>query len=284
MTRFLLTLLCAQLAALAVSCDGPPSGLSTTEAYNAARQAARDGDMDLATDLLAEAADGGHLDALNSLARGYKDGVLFVGMVTPNQVISIRPSQRRAARYRRAYDRALADSVRAGHPRALLLAAAELMGPRMAVEKREDLPAEIRERYWDAVDMDSVRTLYGQVDSADLYGMDLLAFAQLGGALGDTTVMMTLYDRAVAEGASGACIYKIQALYGPTDFHSAAGLADHFDRMIACDPALLAEGSSSLAHIRQSAASGVARSAEMLDSLKTLGLFERYPYLAASSQ
>lgn len=233
MTRFLLSLLAAQLIALAVSCDSPTSGLSAAQAYDAARQANQDGDYDRAIDLLKESAKGGHLDALAHLANGYGKGQVLIGSVRPDQVIPIRVSPFRAQRYQRAYERALADSMQAGHSRAFLHAATLVMGVRIAAIRRDDMPVRHRE-HWDAVDIDSAKALYGRIDPAELHGQDLAMLPILGQALGDTTVLMTMYERAVADGDPGACIYKIIAEHGQPDMSTTAGLAAYDARMAEC--------------------------------------------------
>ena len=276
MTRVLVLVLATSVLGLAGACS-QASGLAPEDAYAAAGDAIRAGEAEQAVSLLDEAARAGHLGALRSLAHAYDTGGLSVGLHGPSDVLVIARSDRRAHRYRTAYDLALADSVRAGRPDALLHAAVEMLGVRMVVTRREDLPAEIRARYWDAVDLDSVRALYGRIDGAALNGPGVLLLAQLGQALGDTTAAMRLYDRAVADGDPGACIYKVQAEHGAPDLFSAAGLAAHADQMAACAEHWPQPGY--LDGVRRSARNGAARSAEVLDSLETLGLFRRYPHL-----
>ncbi len=277
MTRVLIVL---GWMALAAACGPAPSGLAPEAAYQAGVRAVEARDTDRALGLFAEAAEVGHLDALRQLTRAYAHGSLSASGQPGAPTVFLDPSPRRAERLERAYQRALSDSVEVGNPRATLWAAVEAMGLRMHAPTRADLPPEIRERYWDRVDVGAVRALYARLDGADFSGWDRTELARLGLALGDTTGALAVLDRAIAEGDTGACVHKVLALHGPPDYHTAAGLAAHLDQMAACDPALFADGSGLVDTIRQSE---TPRSAEMIDSLATLGLFDRYPALAAST-
>ena len=282
MTRFLLTLLAAQLVALASACGSAPSGLAPDAAYRAGVQAIEANDADRAVQLFTEAGDAGHLEALRQLTRAYKHGALSASWQPDAPTLyDIRLSARRAERLERAYHRALADSVEAGVPSAILWSAIEEMGVRMYATDRDDLPPELREQHWDRVDVDAVRALYARLDAAEFDGWERVELARLGHALDDTDGAIAILDQMIADGNSSLCAYKVALLHGPFDAYSAAGLANGYDRMAECSGQPPEAGA--LSGVRESARNGAARSVEVLDSLETLGLFERYPHLAAAT-
>ena len=277
MTRFLLTLLTAQLVALAVACGVEPSGLSPDAAYAAGVAAIEAGDADRALALLDEAAGAGHLDAHRKLIGAYEHGSLRASGRAGADWLPVHSSEHRAERYQSTYARFMGDAVRAGDPDAIRQATKDVLGLRLSVTDREQLPEPIR-GLWDDVDLDSARALYRLV--ADVPSASQIDLAVIARALGDDAAFHRHLDRAIAGGEPEACVYKVQARYGPPDFRSAAGLKANYDRMADCHPANEPRGSGFLDNIRQSAARGSARSAEVLDSLEALGLYERYPQLA----
>ncbi len=277
MTRFLLGLLCAQLVALAVASGVEPSGLTPEAAYVAGSQAVDAGEVDRALHLLDEAASAGHLGALRRLIGAYDHGSLRASDRAGAEWVQVRRSERRADRYRAAYQRFMGDAVRAGDPDAIRQASEEVLGIRLHVADREQLPEPMRE-HWDAADLDSAQVLYRL--AAEAPGQPQTDLALIARALGDDEAFHRHLNQAIAGDESGACVYKVDAEHGPPDYDSAAGLAARYDRMVACHPANAPDGPGSLDGFRQSAASGSARSAEVLDSLEALGLFERYPQLA----
>ena len=277
MTRFLLLLLSAQLAALAVATAAEPSELHPQDAYDAGIEAIEAGDARRALALLGQAADAGHLDALRRLEEAYGGGTLRADVRAGAASVPVRPSERRAERVRSAYARFMSDAVRAGDAEATRHAIREVLGVRLLTSNRARLPPPMRE-HWDATDLDSVRALYRVV--AEAPGASQTSLALIARALGDGPAFERHLDRAIAGGEPHACVYRVEAQYGPPDYDTAAGLAADVDRMVACHPANAPDGPGLLDGFRQSAARGSERSAEMLDSLQALGLFERYPQLA----
>ena len=277
MTRFLFGLISAQLVVLAVAWAVEPSGLPPQDAYDAGTEAIESGDTRRALALLDQAASAGHLDALRRLTEAYEHGTLRANVGAGALSLSVAPSERRTEHYRAAYRRFMGDAVRAGDPDAIRQAVREVLGVRLYVADRDRLPAPMRE-HWDATDLDSARALYRQV--AGTPGTSQLDLAMLARALDRGRAFERHLDRAIAGGEAGACVYKVEARHGPADLDSAAGLAAHYDRMVACHPDHAPDGPGSLLGLRQSAARGSERSAEVLDSLEAMGLFDRYPQLA----
>ena len=281
MTRFLLFVLAGHLVALAVACGSGSPRLSPEAAYLAGVEAIRQDDADLAVVRFRQAAAGGHLVAARQLAAAYEHGSINASFDPGSEMAMLEASPRRAARHRRVYERLLADSVRAGDTQSMLFAATEMLGMRMYVPDRDDFPEEIRASHYDAVDMDSVRALYDRIGDADLPVLRRLDMGWIARALGDTTGAIRHFERAAEDDPTVACIYTIQVRYGPSDLSTAAGLADHFDHTADCDPTgrLIEGGASAIANIQASADGGAERSRVVLDSLHTLGVFERHPAL-----
>ena len=277
MTRFLLVLLVAHLAALVVACGLDSPELTPAAAYAAGVEAIERGDAHRALALFEHAARDGHIDALRQLIGAYERGTLSASTRGGAQRVQVRRSRRRAERYRAQYAHVLGDSVRAGDPIALRQAAKDVLGPRLLFADREQVPEPIRESHWDPVDLDSARALYRLAARAPRpASVDLALIAR---ALGNRAAFYRHLDQAIANGDAHACVLKVEAQHGLPDDGSAAERAAFADQMATCDPDRFSDPGS-LGGVRQSAASDRARSGEALDSLGSLGLLVRYPPLA----
>ena len=268
--------------ALALAACGPaPSGLVPDAAYQAATEAVDAGDLDRALHLLDEAGEAGHLESLRRLTHAYRSGELRLRDLGGSTVLYLDPPERRQARYQAVYDRTLASAIDAGDVGATVQAAKERLGLRWAQPDRSQLPVELHDR-WDAADLDSARALRDRIDAASLVGRERLDLAHLNLAVGDSAAALALYDQAIADGDPDGCVLKVFTVHGVYDPSSASGIAAYLDQMAACAPDVWAEGTTRPDGLRATARS--ARSAEVLDSLATLGVFDRYPALATSAR
>ena len=269
-------LLLASLVLGLAACS-QPSGLAPDAAYDLATELARAGDTDRALALVEEAAAGGHLVALRRLAHGYRHGIVFLGPDDAPGRIEVGRTPRAERRVQRAYERALADSLRAGSDQARLFVASGLMGGWMILTDTTGLPDGARASWRiPQSEVDSARALYRQIADGDLPPLEL---APLARAVGDEPAYRRHLAQAIARGERDGCVLDVLAEHGQPDVRSAGGLSLFIDRLTACDPRE-PWGDEMLANIRQSAEDGSARAAGTLDSLRALGLAERYPHLA----
>lgn len=280
--RPLLPILLAVAVASAAGCGPAPSGLSPDDAYDAAYEAAADGDARRALALLGEAADAGHLDALAERAGAYEQGYLNVGYgPTVNLALVVWPGQ--AARARADLDHALAAGLAAGDDATIFHLAKGLAGDAQYAEITGDTARATAAR-------DSAVVLYRRLGpDAKPLGRVLLA-EQL--ALPDARRVLdaaaetdgpSCHYRALADGmfSTDAPGEELTALFLSVAYNAA--YIDEAERCDTLDP------TSPDAH---RAAAGVrfmadnarrdARYRTLLDGLRADGVFERHPRLAAA--
>ncbi|MEM6286265.1 MAG: hypothetical protein AAF845_03825 [Bacteroidota bacterium] len=267
MSRLLLIALAATLAA----CEPSASGLDPDDAVEAADTALADQDTDRALDLLAEAADAGHLGAMRRLADAYERGHIQAprqrGTRASHLAVTASPEQAALARSR--YADTLAARTEAGDPEALLAAALDLTGTLTRTDSTwaaEMTPAE----------RDSLAGLHSRLDAMDV---DRMPLGSVAVALGDTAAARRHLDEAVAAAEPNACLYGIMFSRDPPDLVTACGLAAHYDALAACPEEGLVEETAE-GHLR-SVRTGVPDAVALADSLRSLGVFDRHPRLGA---
>ena len=274
MTRLALAALAAVALALAAASCGPsPSGLSPDAAFEAALDAVEAGDVPRALALLDEAADAGHLAALEYRADSYRTGTLRTGygqgyrrgVLDARHAFLVLPGQADAAA--RAYRDALASAAEHDTDARFQLAH-QLAEPTWTDGRHDSPPAEL----------DSARVLYSRLraQNADPYRLAMLAWA-----LRDTTERDRQMDLAARAGNSHACWFRLWT-GERRSLATVAGFSDYVDDAEACaidaeaaDP--VADGLRAL--VEQSRA-GNGASVALLDSLRADGLFDRHPRLA----
>ena len=248
------------------------------ESYEAAGRAIDAGDARAAVIQLRRAAAGGHIWALQDLAQGLQRGYLVSrgpmdqpGMTQSHLAIHGWPGE--AALRLRQYESALQRGVAAGDADAALTVASRLLYPSSDGSRWQDpTPA----------DRDSAAALL--VTVAD--GGDERAMIQLASMAGIRTPDGRAWlDRAVAAGSTQACWWRSLAETKPRS-HSTASLARRLDRGRDC--AGMPDGALEWARVkeqtvgalRRQASAGNADAVAILDSLQTLGVFQRHPDLA----
>ncbi len=277
MTRFLL----AALAALVAGCGAAPSGLSPDDAFQSAMTAADSGDVRRALALLDEAAEAGHVEALAVRARAYGRGYLRTdygrghqrGVIPSNLSLLVLPGQARAAED--DYQQALAEGARAGDEDVLFRLADKLLDRQFA------------EGVWREGDQDSARAVYRRLSAQ---GAAPLRLAFLAKRLDDDPAYDAHLDAAAAAGDPHACLFQMYRSHGQAEMFSARRVAasiDHVESCRAASPAArdskrLAYADSTLSSLANQARRGNAEAHVVLDSLRTLGVFERHPRLAAA--
>lgn len=263
----------AALAALLTTCS-PHADLGPDEALRAAHDALGADDAGRALALYGVAADAGRLDALATVAEVRRRGYFNVSAGWPAPAATRHlpvwswPGQ--AALAERAYAAALRDSARAGHPDALARVADRLL-----------------DRTWDgeawrdptAADRDSARAIYRRLDAE---GADPLRLYSLAWALGDEAGKRRHLEAADAAGHPQACVFLFY-LEGGRDLATPEGLAGYLDHLHACPGPGGAGPTAAREDVRAIVAqveAGNAAAADLLDGVRTLGVFERYPHLA----
>ena len=265
--------LAAALAALVAGCASPDR--TPAEAHAAARDALDAGDADRALALFREAADGGHLGALQTVADARTRGHLTVprrpGRAGGPAPVRSFPGQ--AAWARRAYQTALTDSARVGSPNALLMMAHDLTGPLKTSGGRTR--AEMTE-----ADREAAAAIYRGIVHADV---PRLSLATLARKLGDGRAYRQHVEEAVAAGEPHACAFKVWMTGDAPDASTPAGFAVYLDRAEACPRA--ADGSDPAADgvraLAGQVAGGNAAAVDFLDGLRAEGAFRRHPRLGA---
>ena len=271
--RALLLVVVLSLAA----CGPAPSGLSPEDAHLAYREALLDGDGDRALALLNEAAEAGHLGALQTLADARERGYLTTpydadrkGMAAH---VPIRSFPGQAAAARRAYERARDAAARDGDPNAMRSAAFAVLGADTFIEGRLDAdptPAQV----------DSATVLYERLLDSDLPRLQL---AMLAKAIGRGDAYVRHVDEAAAAGEPMGCTFKIWMTGDQPKRSGTAGVAETMERAIACDPdgAGFEYAVDAVRTLRAEIGRGNEAAVVALDSLHALGVFDRHPRLAA---
>lgn len=268
------------LLLLALGACGPaPSGLSPEDAHRAHADALRQRDADRALALLTEAADAGHLVALQTLADARQRGYLRVPYDPATKsatLLPIRTTRWKAGRALRRYERALADSARAGSTESLFLIADRLLEPSRVQGARQTMDA----------DRDSARAIYRSL--ADR-GADPLRLAFLADRLDDEPGHLAHLDAAAEAGDPNACVFRYWARRDRGARFTAAGLAERIDALEACrdraiashhDAEMFTSGVRLVSDLAEQAGRGNAEAEAVLDSLRAAGVFERHPRLA----
>ncbi len=260
----------------ASACGPAPLNGSPQDAFDAAQEAVDAGDADRALALLDQAADAGHLAALGTRAEAYEQGYLTVR--NPGRegarYVTVQPLPGQAALARRAYERTLADSVRAGHPPALLAAALQLAGPLYIEEGRQVSHAP-------AADLDSAAALYRRLQDTD---GPHLQVAFLATALRDEDGRRRHLDAAVTAGEPQACFIKLWWFGDRPDTATAAGMARYLDTIESTcpkSPGATDLAAESMRTLTDQVERGNEAAVQFLDSLRVEGVFERHPRLAA---
>lgn len=251
------------------------SGLPAEEAFGTAQEAIAEGDAGRALSLLEEAANAGHLGALEQLADGRERGYLTTA--GPNRSASRArvavwswPGQ--ATRARHAYRRVLADSARAGHPQAMLLVAQDLLGGGWAWSEAPaaDLPPATR---------DSAEVLYARLRSTSAPRLSLSFLAR---ALGHDDDARALRQAAVDGGEPQACWFQI-VTETDVDLSTPAGVAAYVDSAEACrasgPPPETDYAADAVRELADQAAAGNRAAVDFIDALRAEGVFERHPRL-----
>ncbi len=268
------------LLLLLAGCGPAPSGLSPSDAFQASLDAVGQGDVPQALVLLDEAADAGHLGALEYRARSYKMGSLRAdyhdgwqpGQISGAHPFLVLPGQAEAAEAE--YQSALRSAADDGDPDAMLSLALELGQRRWIAGEWVTLPSGI----------DSARVLYDRLVSADAPPRDLAALAHV---LDRDRDRQSHLARAAQAGDPVACLHRAYDEHGFP--FSARGLAPAIDALEACRD--LAEGKPTpvafdhndkrLGELAEQVRGGNPDARVILDSLRQLGVFERHPRLAA---
>ena len=270
------------LLALAAGCGPAPSGLSPDDAFQASLAAVGEGDVPRALALLDEAAEAGHLGALDYRARSYRHGYLRTdwsaatssrpGKIEETHAFLVLPGQARAAQadYRRALD-AAADTDDLGAMRQL---AFELGQPRWIGGEWTTRPSAL----------DSARVLY---DRMQALGADPLDLANLARVLNLDDAHRAHLQAAAEAGDPVACLQRAYNDHGYP--FSARGMAPAIDALEACrrlaaggvSPVSFDQNVQRLGDLAAQVRSGNDQARAILDSLRADGVFERHPRLAA---
>lgn len=245
-------------------------------AYEAAQAARTAGDGERAWSLFTEAAGGGHLAALRTVAEARDRGYLTVddadgrGATGHVGVLSL-PGQ--AALARLAFRHALADSAQTGRPEVLLMLAQELHGEATFVngELRSD---------WSGGGRDSAAAIYHRIKGADLPRLQLALLAK---ALGDDDAYRQHVDEAAAAGEPHGCAFKLYFTGDRHDTSTVSGLSRYLDAAgAACPPGGPDDpAAETVRTLAEQAAAGNGAAVDVLDGLRAEGVFERHPRLAA---
>ena len=262
------------LAALVAACGPAPSGLAPADAYKAAWVAADSGEVHRALALLEEAADAGHLGALEALAvahgRGYISRSASASDPAETVHLAIRSWPGQATRAERAYTDALADSARAGRSNALFAVARRLLNRSWDGDRWTD-PTE--------ADRDSALTLYRRLDASGAEPMRLFSLAH---SLDDEAATRRHLRDADADGHPQACVF-LYWMDGGRDLSTPEGLAVYLDQVHACpgpSGAGPTEAERTVRGLVDRAAAGNPAAAELLAGLQATGVFGRHPALA----
>ena len=261
-------------------CGPAPSGLSPDDAFQAALAAVAQGEVPQALALLGEAAQAGHLDALEYRARAYRFGYLRTdwsavtrgepGKIEGPPAFLVLPGQAEAAQA--DYRRVLESAADAGDTDAMFRFAAMLDEHSWHGTER-------------ALALDSARAVYRQL--VDL-GADPFRLALLAHNLDLDDDHRHFLPVAAQAGDPVACLHQSYA--SNRGAFSARGVARSIDAFEACR--LLAEDAPrpgvefnqsdrSLSALATQARDGNHDARGILDSLRADGVFERHPRLAA---
>ena len=262
------------LAALAVVFAGCSSPVSDPDAAReAAREAAANGEAREAIRHYKSAAEAGDLYALSTLATIYERGHVR-GEPGPYTAIFTLPGQ--GARWRARYERERDARARSGENEALLVVAQDLCG----AFSRNDCEAQ-------PALADSARAIRERL-ADDGYAPALFMLAFHHRQRGEDAAFDSLLARAEAVGEpevrARACFFRVFMGEGGTDQTSAARTARHIDRTERCH-AMHPDGENRnvrlVGNLRDAARRGNANASAHLDSLRTLGVFERHPHLGS---
>ncbi|MEM7786348.1 MAG: hypothetical protein AAF594_01340 [Bacteroidota bacterium] len=274
MSRLLLLALAATLAA----CGPPASGLDPDDVLKAANTAIAAHDTDRALDLLAEAADQGHLGALGVLAEAYERGYLRA----PDTNLPIWSCPGQATLASRRYQDALRAGAHRGEATALHRVAREMLARRWDGQTWQD-PS--------AADRDSAEAIYRQLDGTQTPSLELSGLAR---ALGRDAEAARILEAAAAHDVGACIIHTIKTV--PRVMAGSAALsqqvaseASYLDAMASCDALARAQGdplpgARRVTDLAESAASGDARAADLLDGLRAEGVFDRHPHLQEAAR
>lgn len=252
---------------LLVGCAATPTGLDLDIAYERAQQAIRAGDGETAHALLAEAAGHDHLPSLAALLMAYADhGFAVPGAWTGTEQVTlpvrVEPARQAVTGFR--FVRAISRGVRRGDPMALRYHAMDLAAGGSAEDRAE------------------AERIYRHLLTTDLPARELFALSLRFDAIADQPRLARL---AAAEGDPLACTFQVwlQEDDPQTTWSHTAGVARYLDRVGACAPdrPIPAEAVSILRDLQAQLASGAPAAAVAMDSLRTLGVFDRHPELAA---
>ncbi len=268
--RFLLLLLPLALAA----CSDPSPVLAEREFLAAYDEARASGDAERAVDIVRVRAKAGDVGAMQHLAGVYQSGMVR----TPDrpwklgEPMRVRAWPGQARLWRARYERERDQKAREGDPDALFALAQDLIFPDPSAEAHAAVTQ---------ADRDSSHAIRQRLIAA---GHATALFSEaMNHTRGDVPRRDSLLGAATAAGSFDACTWR--AHFSTQGGHSAQRIAVRVDEAEACRPLLdgrdghtLAE--SELHSLRQAAASGTPQAAAIVDSLRTLGVFERHPHLA----
>ncbi len=277
MRRTLVAALAGAALVLAAGCGPPPSGLSPDAAYRASLEAVGQGDVPRALALLGEAAEAGHLDALEYRARSYRRGELRTdwyrgwqpGKIEASHPFLVLPGQAEAAHA--DYRRALEVASDAGDHDALFRFAAMLHEQSWHSDTRA--PAR-----------DSARAVYRRLVGL---GADPLRLAYLAHNLDLRDDHRGHLQRAVQAGDPSACLQLAYATHNRA--FSARTVSQQIDAFEDCrrlaqhNPRPGVEFDQAGQTLRALAAQvrrGNHDARVVLDSLRADGVFSRHPRLA----
>ncbi|MEL6614730.1 MAG: hypothetical protein AAFQ43_03280 [Bacteroidota bacterium] len=250
------------LSGLLAACT--PS-MAPEAAIEAAEAAEASGDARKALRYYRAAAEAGDLGALRTVATAYDRGYLRTsgGFPVTNLPVFVWPGQ--DGRWRDRYETERDRRALSGDPSAWMQVADDL-----TVWNRDETQA----------DRDSARAIRQRlVDEGEPFA---LVRAGLETVHNDRDAGLALLRRADAAGHPQACHLLILFERGDSALVTAKQWAEEIDRLAQCpvlDPEKPSRGETVIRNLRDAVDRGDAEAQVHLDSLRTLGVFERHPRL-----